>query len=43
MKTGFTRHLMWINEKEGYMGFQIKLDGIHQYYSYLKYENEGSL
>lgn len=33
-----TRHFLWINEEEGWIAFQIKLNGVHQYYQYLKYE-----
>ena len=33
-----TRHLMWINEEEGWIGFQYKLDGVHHHYEYLQYE-----
>lgn len=31
-----TRHLMWVNEEEGWIAFQYKVDGIHQYYEYVQ-------
>jgi hypothetical protein len=31
-----TRHLMWINEKEGWIAFQYKINGEHYYYEYLQ-------
>ena len=32
-----TRHLMWINEEEGWMGFQYKMNGDHSHYEYIQF------
>lgn len=31
-----TRHLMWINDEQGWIAFQYKVNGEHHHYEYLQ-------
>lgn len=35
-----TRHLMWVNEAEGMIAFEYKVNGIHKSYEYVKIEKK---
>ena len=35
-----TRHLMWINEEEGWIAFEYKVNGVHSHYEYLELDGK---